>query len=71
MILVYDMSGSERLDAVPGEAMTESSGPEMGLPMEGGPFLAPALQEICFEAPKGYSLPLATIDVDALIDRMG
>ena len=75
MILVYDMSGSERLDAVPGEAMVEpmvESGPsERGVPLMDEPCVAPALQEVVSERPAEAPLPpAAVIDVERLLQRM-
>ena len=72
MILVYDMSSGERLDAVPGEAMVEPSGSESERPMMREPEVAPALQEVVAESTAREPIPpVATIDVERLLERMG
>lgn len=76
MILVYDMSSGERLDAVPGkmmgEAAVEPSATESERPMMREPEVAPALQEVVVESTAGEPIPLvAAIDVERLLERMG
>jgi len=70
MILVYDMSGGERLDAVPGGAEIGSCLPEVERPMMREPEVAPALQEVRFEVPASRPHPLAAVDVEGLLRRM-
>ena len=70
MILVYDMSSSERLDAVPGEAMVEPHSGENVTPAVVEPQVLPALSEVASEPVEvGGARPIV-FDVERLLDQM-